>query len=97
MISLQLCKQSAGGLRIFDVADSPRTLPWMRKPQLRNAHPLVVSVEELRPLLLLLARLSVLVLCHLLPLLLVPPLLVEPAVHAPDVLSGIMSAKRAST
>ena len=52
----------------------------MRNPQLRHAHPLVVPVEELRPLLLLLARLPVLVLCHLLPLLLVPPLLVEPVV-----------------
>ena len=44
-----------------------------------GAHPLVVAVEELGPLLLLLPRLPVLVLCHLLALLLVPPLLVEPA------------------
>ena len=44
-----------------------------------GAHPLVVPVEELGPLLLLLPRLPVLVLRHLLALLLVPPLLVEPA------------------
>lgn len=44
-----------------------------------GAHPLVVPVEKLGPLLLLLPRLPVLVLCHLLSLLLIPPLLVEPA------------------
>jgi len=52
---------------------------------LQHAHPLVISVEELWPLLLLLARLSVLVLRHLLPLLLVPPLLVEPEKTAPHI------------
>ena len=44
-----------------------------------GTHPLVIPVEELGPLLLLLPRLPVLVLCHLLTLLLIPPLLVEPA------------------
>ena len=44
-----------------------------------GTNPLVVPVEELGPLLLLLPRLPVLVLRHLLALLLIPPLLVEPA------------------
>lgn len=54
------------------------TCPATECGQAQGAHPLVVPVEELGPLLLLLARLPVLVLCHLLPLLLIPPLLVEP-------------------
>ena len=57
-----------------------------------GAHPLVVPVEELGPLLLLLPRLPVLVLRHLLALLLVPPLLVEPAELSPRLVGCLLTA-----